>query len=67
MSATPLADLLATAAPDWKIGRNEQLHLWTAEKISNGGRSVHYLVAMSARELETKIRAAGEREAAGQE
>ncbi len=66
MTGTPLADLLAVATPDWHVGRNEQLHLWTAEKISNGGRTVHYLVAMSARELETKIRAADEKDAAQQ-
>ncbi len=58
MTGTPLADLLAAAGTDWVIGRNEQLHLWTAER--RDGTAIHYIVAGSARELESKIRRAGQ-------
>jgi hypothetical protein len=58
VTGTPFADLLAAAGPDWRVGRNSQLGLWTAEKVSDGGHSIHYLVAHSASELADKIAAA---------
>jgi hypothetical protein len=55
---SPVAALLSAAGRDWTVGRNEPLHVWHAEKITNGGRTLHYLVAPTVSELTDKILAA---------
>jgi hypothetical protein len=40
----------------WQIGRNELLHVWTAER--HEGTAVRFIVAHSAAELAAKLKAA---------
>ena len=55
----PLGALLAAAADGWHVERNEPLHVWIAERVTNNGRTLHYLVASTASQLTDKILAAG--------
>ena len=59
MTGTPLADLLAAAGKDWHVEHGDStLGMWTAEKRSDDGRALRYLVARTASELAVKILAA---------
>ena len=61
MTGTPLADLLAAAGKNWHVEHGESiLGMWSAERRTNDGRTLRYLVAKSAGELTSKILAAEE-------
>lgn len=58
-TVTELLDRLRSEHPGWQIHAHPLgLGLWTAEHRSEGGRSVHYLVAYSGEELADKLAAA---------
>ena len=58
-TVTELLDRLRSEHPGWQIHAHPLgLGLWTAEHRSEGGRSVHYLVAYSGEELADKPAAA---------
>jgi len=51
----PSLDGLRHQYPDWQIDPPAQLHVWTAELKSDGGRCVHFLAGHDLRELAERL------------
>jgi len=51
----PSLDALRREYPEWTIEPPGALHVWTAELLSDGGRSVHFLAGHDLAELEARL------------
>jgi len=51
----PTLDALRRQYPEWTIDPPAQLHVWTAELIGDGGRSLHFLCGHDLDELAARL------------